>query len=312
MNFLKEILGKKPPKKKGEEASRAVVEEEQEQTPPPEPQAVAEERPSVTQPGDPPRGLPFWVGRATDVGQVRERNEDALFTLEAMLEHNGQSVPFGLFIVADGMGGHKEGDLASFLAARIVAAHIVREIYLPLLGGAGQEWTQSPISEVLNAAVIVANEAIHRGTAGGGTTLTAALLMGDSVHIAHVGDSRAYILRDEKLCQVTKDHSLIARLLELGQLSDEEALIHPQRNVLYRALGQGEKMEVDTYFESIPPGGHLLLCSDGLWGMVSEAEMEAIISASALPQEACNTLIAAANEHGGEDNITVILVSMAH
>ena len=107
------------------------------------------------------------------------------------------------------------------------------------------------------------------------------------------------------------DHSLVARLLELGQLSAEEASAHPQRNVLYRALGQRERLEVDTFVESVPAGSHLLLCSDGLWGAVSEPEIEAIVTASASPQEACDTLVTAANEHGGEDNITVILVSMA-
>jgi len=132
-------------------------------------------------------------------------------------------------------------------------------------------------------------------------------VLGPRAYIAHVGDSRAYVATEKGLDQITNDHSVVYRLVELGQLEPDEAAVHPQRNVLYRAIGQSSDLEVDTYVRTIPHGGRLLLCSDGLWDMVSEAEITDIVATSSSLQAACESLIAAANRAGGRDNITAIL-----
>jgi len=248
------------------------------------------------------------VGWATDVGEVRRHNEDAALIITATHDGDDALPPFGLFVLADGMGGHQAGEVASSLAARIVAHRIMHQFYLPTLVSNERGTEQPALKEMLVDAVRAANRAVADQVPGGGTTLTCALVLGPRAYVAHVGDSRAYIVTEGKLDQITHDHSLVDRLVELGQLTREEAAIHPQKNVLYRAVGQKGVLEVDTYIRTIPQGGRLLLCSDGLWSMVSEAEMIHIVTTSYSLQAACEGLVTAANQAGGRDNITAILV----
>ncbi|GIK40082.1 MAG: hypothetical protein BroJett011_39150 [Chloroflexota bacterium] len=255
-----------------------------------------------------PPGL--HIGKLSDIGRIRDRNEDSFYTFESLLQHNDGQEPFGLFIVADGMGGHQKGELASSLAVRTAAECILKDIYLSYLANKSSGATNRPINEVLIEAVESANQAVQEAVPDGGTTLTIAVVMGNSAYIAHVGDSRAYWFNQGNLKQVTKDHSLVQRLVELGQETAEGALTHPQRNVLYRAIGQGTAMEVDIYVQHLPPGSSLLLCSDGLWGPVKNDKLREIMGASATPQEVCDRLITTANKNGGEDNITAVMVSM--
>jgi protein phosphatase len=250
------------------------------------------------------------VGWSTDVGQQRQHNEDALLVMEANQDGDNPLPPFGLFILADGMGGHRSGEVASALATRMVARHILQQVYLTALYQRDHHAEQLPLKEVLVEAVNLANAAVATAVPGGGTTLLCALMLGTQAYIANVGDSRAYLVSPEGLEQITRDHSLVDRLVELGQLTEAQAVNHPQKNVLYRAVGQGGVLEVDTFVHAIPPGHCLLLCSDGLWGMVSKEEMGRIITAARSPQAACNALIAAANQAGGRDNISVILVEI--
>jgi len=247
------------------------------------------------------------VGWATDVGEVRRHNEDTALIITSA--HDGETAlpTFGLFILADGMGGHQAGEVASSLAARVVAHHIVRQFYLPILISQEHNTYQPALNEVLVAAVQAANNAVAEQVPGGGTTLTCALVLGPRAYFAHVGDSRAYVVTEEGLDQITHDHSLVDRLVELGQLTRDEAAIHPQKNVLYRAVGQSGLLEVDTPVCTIPHGGRLLLCSDGLWSIVSEAEMLNIVTTAPSLQAACESLVAAANRAGGPDNVTAIL-----
>jgi len=151
---------------------------------------------------------------------------------------------------------------------------------------------------------------VYNNVPGGGTTLTCLLVVNERAVIAHVGDSRAYVYHDGLLRQITKDHSYVDKLVEMGQLTAEEAAVHPQKNVLYRAVGQEGLLEVDTHVETIPRRGRLLLCSDGLWGMLSDEEIARIVSHAATAQAACNQLVDAANEAGGRDNITAIVVEV--
>jgi serine/threonine protein phosphatase PrpC len=255
-----------------------------------------------------PPGL--HVGKLSDIGRVRERNEDSFYLFESLLQHDDSQEPFGLFMVADGMGGHQKGEIASSLAVRTAAEYILKDIYLSYLANKNLGAANRPINEVLIEAVESANQAVQEAVPDGGTTLTIAVVMGNSAYIAHVGDSRAFWFNQGNLKQVTKDHSLVQRLVELGQETAEGALTHPQRNVLYRAIGQGTAMEVDIYVQHLPPGSSLLLCSDGLWGPVKNEKVREIISTSANPQEVCDRLITMANQNGGEDNITAVMVSM--
>jgi serine/threonine protein phosphatase PrpC len=247
------------------------------------------------------------VGWATDVGEVRRHNEDTALIITSAQDGETVLPTFGLFVLADGMGGHQAGEVASSLAARVVAHHIVRQFYLPILISQEHDTYQPALNEVLVAAVQAANNAVAEQVPGGGTTLTCALVLGPRAYFAHVGDSRAYVVTEEGLDQITHDHSLVDRLVELGQLTRDEAAIHPQKNVLYRAVGQSGLLEVDTPVCTIPHGGRLLLCSDGLWSIVSEAEMLNIVTTAPSLQAACESLVAAANRAGGPDNVTAIL-----
>lgn len=249
----------------------------------------------------------FHIGKLSDVGRERERNEDSFYIIESLMHHNYGQEPFGLFIVADGMGGHQKGELASSLAARITANNILEDIYLPYLTS-NQNANNRPLNEVLVQAVQNANATVQSEVPEGGTTLTVALIMGNNAYIAHVGDTRAYLFKENQLKQITKDHSLARRLEETGQATAEE-VAHIQ-NVLYKAIGQGSTLEVDTYIQHLPAGVSLLLCSDGLWGQVKDETIKEILAAAASPQEACNRLVAMANEKGGPDNITAIVVSL--
>lgn len=220
-----------------------------------------------------------------------------------MCSHRGEEV-FGLFIIADGMGGHESGEVASSLTVKIAASSILKDVYIPYLKN---EQNAVPINEALTNAVARANEAVLKTVPEGGTTIVVALLMGSNAYIAHVGDSRAYVFKAGILKRVTQDHSLSQKLQEMGQ-SAEEAL--QAQNVLYRAIGQGETVEVDIKIQHLPAGSSLLLCSDGLWGMVDDAGIEAILKSTPQPQNACYKLIDQANQNGGRDNITAILVAM--
>jgi serine/threonine protein phosphatase PrpC len=250
------------------------------------------------------------AGIGQSVGKQRDHNEDALFTLTTMLASNNTSIPFGIYIVADGMGGHQHGDIASGTAVRAMASYILRKLYLPLL-----DLSQGPPSEsfqeIMQNGLYEAHKAIPKFAPGGGTTMTAVLIMGDQLTLAHVGDSRAYAVYGDGHMQVlTRDHSLVKRLEELGQLTAEEAAQHPQRNVLYRALGQVEPFEPDITTFPLHHPGYLFLCSDGLWGVVPEREIYRLIAANPNPQQACLKLVDAANAAGGPDNITAILIRL--
>ncbi len=157
--------------------------------------------------------------------------------------------------------------------------------------------------------VMEANHAVILNAPGGGTTLTAALVIGDQVTLSHVGDSRAYFLySDGRIEVMTQDHSLVRRLQDLGQIDEKEASTHPQRNVLYRALGLNEPFRPDINTYTLPSPGYLLMCSDGLWGSVPDEDIYRIVYSASSPAVACNELTQAANQAGGPDNISVILV----
>ncbi len=271
--------------------------------------------PLQTRPLPPPKAYTsstrrIQFGMVSDVGQARSNNQDSCLVLLSSTELTGNPPPIGFFVVADGMGGHHDGELASAIAVQTLAHHVIDEIILPHIDGRDRNADQMTIPEVLSDSMAAANEAVQERVPNGGTTATCAVIRGDLTYIAHVGDSRAYLISDGNMELITRDHSLVRRLLELGQLTPEEAEVHPQRNVLYRAIGQGESLEIDAATRRLPPSSKLLLCSDGLWGVVGDEKIAEILRQYPDPQDACDHLVAAANASGGPDNITVVLVQM--
>ncbi len=227
------------------------------------------------------------VGAATDIGQVREGNEDSYLVDEP------------LFAVADGMGGHRGGEVASKLALDTIERMFQR-----------REGTLSGQVEEANRAVFE-RSSLDRRVAGMGTTLTAALLEGDRLRLAHVGDSRAYLLRDGRLHLLTEDHTLVHRMVAAGEISEAEAEVHPHRSILTRALGVDMSIEVDESAVEVRPGDRILLCTDGLTGMLSEERIREVLAATPDPQEAVERLVHEANRAGGIDNITALVVDVS-
>lgn len=224
---------------------------------------------------------------ASDIGRVRDRNEDSF----------REAAPY--FAVADGMGGHRGGEVASRLALTTIDA--LREKGDATLGEQVRE----------------ANRAVHERArtdakvAGMGTTLTVARVVEGTLQVAHVGDSRAYLLRDHDLQQLTTDHTLVQRLVDIGDITAEEALTHPQRNVLLRVLGTEPSVEVDEHEVALRVGDRVLLCSDGLTAMLDDERIRRVLaSTDGHPDVGAARLVAEANEAGGVDNITVIVIDV--
>jgi serine/threonine protein phosphatase PrpC len=261
------------------------------------------------------RSLKPSHGQATHPGQEHERNEDAVVTFTYDKEQDGRTVPIGFYLVADGMGGHDAGDLASRTVNQVVTERIIQIQVLPDLRKSTRKLTQENMpARILGEAIEKANEAIvaHGQKAGSnlGSTVTSALIIGDVATVANVGDSRTYLLRDGRLEQITQDHSLVARLVDAGVITPEEVRSHPQRNQIYRCLGYKPAVEVDTFTVQLQQDDRLILCSDGLWEMVPDAEIQRIVEGARSPQRASDELIEAANRAGGKDNIAVIVVEI--
>jgi serine/threonine protein phosphatase PrpC len=226
------------------------------------------------------------AGSATDVGRVREGNEDAVRV----------DLRLHLFAVADGMGGHRAGEVASATALEALRAAVA----------AGR-----PISEAIESAnaAVFAKAHDDENLRGMGTTLTAAVAIdGSSILIGHVGDSRAYRLHGDELEQITEDHSLVEELVREGRLTEEQAAVHPQRSIITRALGVDEDVQVDVYTLQLDPGDRVLICSDGLTTMVRAVDIARILRREHDPQRAAEMLVDAANAAGGEDNVSAVVL----
>lgn len=252
----------------------------------------------------------YYSGRRTDVGITRTLNEDSLFTVETSRVIKSISSPLGIYIVADGMGGHAAGEVASSTIVNSFAELSFRDLLQTSLK------SDEPVnySNWLKEAVQTANKNvldIRKSTGSDlGSTFVGALIENNNAYIAHVGDSRAYLITSNNIQQITTDHSLVERLVATGQITAEEARYHPQRNVIYRTIGDKANIEVDMNTLTLKEGDILILCSDGLSGMVTDEDMLRLIKNAPSPQAACDRLIDAANAAGGEDNITVVIVEM--
>jgi protein phosphatase len=249
----------------------------------------------------------FIIGTGQSVGIQRDHNEDALFSLSGVLGESANDIPFGICLVADGMGGHKNGEIASGVSVRVVAKYLINRVFLRFFELHSEPMDES-IQETLQNALKEAQRSVIRYAPGGGTTFTCALMLGEQITLAHIGDSRGYfIYPDGRIQRITKDHSLVQRMVEIGEITEAEAQTHPQKNVLLRALGQSDPVKPDIQTFQFPKGGYLLLCTDGLWGQVSDNEIYRIVTTNSDVSIACHALIEAANKSGGPDNISVIL-----
>lgn len=233
--------------------------------------------------------MKFRWATLTDQGHVRDHNEDAIWPNVG----SGETSETLLVAVADGMGGHAGGEIASKTAIDTAVG----------VGGSASIRVQA-------ANLAVLDDANQRPRlAGMGTTLTLALIAPDgTVDLGHVGDSRAYLLRDTKLTKVTTDHSYVSEMIEAGRMTPEEAETHPYRSVVTRAIGLEHAVEVDSVELTLEPGDRLLICSDGLSSMLGDPVIAAALTTENAPEAAARALVAAANEAGGDDNISVIVV----
>lgn len=251
-------------------------------------------------------------GYRCESGAARERNEDACLLFTAEFGGHFDLRPLGLYAVADGMGGEREGHVASNAAIRAFGEFVLTHLYFPLLR---QRPTprESDLLDVLERGVFAAHDAVLRPepAENGGTTLTAGLLFGPRLYVAHVGDSRAYLLAGDELRPLTEDHSLVRRLQETGRLTAEAAQTFQYRNVLLQALGQDGALTADTFAIDLPPAGKLLLCSDGLSGLLTPEEMTAVLRGAEPAQTMADRLYDAAMAAGGHDNITALVVDFA-
>jgi serine/threonine protein phosphatase PrpC len=244
------------------------------------------------------------TGYSWETGLLRELNEDSILCTSFELRTHLGSISAGLFAVADGMGGHSAGEIASDLATRTLHAECISGLLAQ---------SPAPPLSILASAFEKANSNVLDSASdselkGMGTTLTAALVIGGELYVAHIGDSRCYVINTRETIQVTKDHSVVQQLVDAGTITLEQARSHPRRNEITRVLGYSRNIVPDLYHVKLYAGDNVLLCSDGLCGVLPSHEIsETVISAPNLNQ-ACIDLTAQANLAGGPDNISIIIV----
>ena len=244
------------------------------------------------------------------MGRTRTHMEDSAFTLTMELYLPERPVTLGIYMVADGMGGHDNGEVASKIAIQVSVDTLLQTLIEPLRLGELLPSHQEVIA-MLENAFTQAQEQVLQNVSGGGTTLTLALVLEKHLYFGHIGDSRLYFRSSHADFQpLTQDHSLVRRLVDLGQLSEAEAAHHPQRNVLFRAIGQTEGFKVDLGHLDIIEPSQLLICTDGLWGLADEDELLRVIKSGSGTGNIAEQLCELANNAGGTDNISVILVEI--
>lgn len=267
-----------------------------------------------------PRGTRVTAAGATDTGISRagEVNEDSLGLVVLAMAHESRAEPFALAVVADGLGGHANGQAASRLVVRHLSERILRVAALPFTGeprAAAHATFEALALSALREGIEAGNDALCAQNAASGadmgSTLVALLLFGATAYIANVGDSRAYVLDDDGLRRITSDHSLVEQLIAAGEVAEEDRYTHPRRNQILRSIGDEPNVQVDVFQQQLRPGMRFLLCSDGLWEMVRDDEIERLLREAASPQQATDLLLRAANSNGGEDNVTAIVVEVS-
>jgi serine/threonine protein phosphatase PrpC len=266
-----------------------------------------------------PNGVHLEVASDSDAGDIRrsDPNEDSTLVMLFQRIHESTSTPLGVFIIADGMGGHDNGQLASRLAVSTIAERISRDLLLAPLTGENAGESVNPFDEdqlvgLLQGAVEDANAAIckvnQRDKTDMGSTITGCMIVGDYAYILNVGDSRTYMTRGDQIYRLTTDHSLVQQLVAGGLIEPDDVYTHPQRSQIFRSLGDKLNVQVDIFKQQLHPGDKLLCCCDGVWEMIRDPQLESILNTATDPQSACTHLIEAANANGGEDNISAVVV----
>jgi serine/threonine protein phosphatase PrpC len=257
--------------------------------------------------------LRLLVGSALDPGIIRKDkpNEDSILVTHGFMASSSDLMrSFALFVEADGMGGQAYGQIASQMAVQSLVKYISESL-------SAKERTPEDFLPRLTEGVQYANSAVHSRNreqfTNMGTTMTAVLVIDNTAYVAHVGDSRCYLLREpDGLSQITQDHSAVAALVAAGSIRPEDIYTHPMRNMIYRCLGERSSVKVDTYTIPLVAGDKLLLCSDGLWEMVRDPQIEAILATPTQnPPQTAHALIQAALTGGGEDNVSAIVVQVS-
>jgi serine/threonine protein phosphatase PrpC len=252
--------------------------------------------------------LDFQLGKRTHPGRVRTNNEDSLLSIELSRMNQGVIQPISLVAVADGMGGHASGEQASSLVIDAIAQIGAFELV------ALQNPSFEEFGDWIKRATQAANQAVYeaRQKVGNdmGSTLVLGLLVGSQAYLGHIGDSRIYLVNKESIKQLSTDHSLVQHLMSIGKITKDEARVHPQRNIIYRSLGEKPDVEADYFNQQLFPGDRMLFCSDGLSGLLDDQKIQKIIVDASSPQAACDLLIDEANAAGGDDNISALLVEV--
>ena len=244
------------------------------------------------------------IGMLTDVGQVRTVDEDSILAADLSFGVNSDTSKFLLLAVADGMGGHAKGEEASKIALNAIAGAVIPDLL-----------NNTPFTKILEKGIQNANQDILDYTAenpeasGMGTTSVCAVVKDNQIHLANVGDSRAYRVSDDEICRVTKDHSYVQALIDEDEITEEQAREHPRKNEITRAVGIMPSIEVDTMKLTLDSDESLLLCCDGVIAHLSDDDIHKIIRDSPDPQTACQEIVDMANERGGSDNISLIILS---
>jgi serine/threonine protein phosphatase PrpC len=258
------------------------------------------------------------VSYKSDIGQKRKLNEDSILCLKLDTVFNTGTYDIGLFIIADGMGGHNAGEIASSTATKIIASECLRELLDSQNKTVEEAAVAQQITDALNNSILKANDTLlqlvksDNSMESMGTTITAALLIGQDLYVAHVGDSRCYIVNDRGITRVTTDHSLVQEMLDKGLIQPEESTNHSQKNVVTRIVGDSNTTQADIYTQKLYDGDTIILCSDGLWGMLTDSTMREIVLDSKTSEGTCTMLIDEANKAGGLDNISVIIIKPEH
>lgn len=292
---------------------RRVLETPQVQRRQPPRDEITQPLPAMNRPQAPSvNGASIRAAARSDKGQVRSINEDDTL-MAPMVDENGQ-VRMGVYAVADGMGGHEQGEVASQMAIEATNDTLGSHPFFQEGMYLRDDTNDESVLDVLREAVTAANRAVYglkveRNT-DMGTTLVLSLVMRSKAYVANVGDSRAYLIREGSIRQLTEDHSLVERMVASGQITEAEARLHPQRNLIFRALGTDPQVEVDLFVEQLQVGDRILLCSDGLTGMVPDEALAHIASTERDIDMACRQMIRKANDAGGKDNISVVLVEI--
>ncbi len=257
-------------------------------------------------PDAPESGQTPVVGWSLDKGVTRENNEDSLAAVTLNQASETASQAIGVYAVADGMGGEQAGEVASKLAVRTAVRQLMGEV-----ADTGEDMPEH-YRQWLESAVALANRVVrkkaHDENKNMGTTLVMAVVVGNDVHIANVGDSRAYLISPTTIRQITHDQSLVQSLVDGGAITPEQAADHPRRNILTQAVGSQEDVTVDLFNETLEDDESLLLCSDGLWNTLGDDEIIHIVRTAATPNAACQALVDACNAKGSRDNIAAVLV----